>query len=427
MCDTLSIVADWSDNNTTYFAKKSDRSPNEPHLVLRVPGMEHATGSMIKCTYISIPQVEYTREMILYKPSWIWGAEMGVNESRVAIGNEAVFTKSKRGVPALTGMDMLRLALERADTAASAVEIMITLLEAHGQGGNCGYDKQFFYDNSFIAADPNEAYVLETSGKKYVVMKVEDRYSISNRLSIGTNYSSCCGTFDGEDFAKRNTEPIFSHFSAAKPRRCQTMERLLPSTGAAELFVTLRNHADGVNGREFKHGSVGSVCMHAGGLIGDHTTGSLVAVLRKDKPITLWSTGSSTPCISAFKPVFWNSASAPLFDKPESSLDYWLKREHIHRAVIAGKVDAKKLRSRLHNLENEWQLCESKLMSENTPDTAELAALSKSAGEQEQAVIDEFYVQDWHDIRVRNRYTRYWNTKNAHLTNTRSCSAGSNC
>jgi hypothetical protein len=44
--------------------------------------------------------------------------------------------------------------------------------------------------------------------------------------------------------------------------------------------------------------------MHAGGLIGDHTTGSLVAVLRENKPSTLWVTGSSTPCISCFKPVF---------------------------------------------------------------------------------------------------------------------------
>jgi len=416
MCDTLSIVADWSENDTTYFAKNSDRSPNEPHLVLRVPGMEHAAGAMVKCTYISIPQVEYTREMILYKPSWIWGAEMGVNESRVAIGNEAVFTKSKRGVPALTGMDILRLALERADTAASAVEVMVNLLQAHGQGGNCGYDKQFFYDNSFLAADPNEVYVLETSGRKYAVMKVEDRYSISNRLSIGTNYSSCGGTVPGEDFAKHNTEPVFSHFSAAKPRRCLTMERLLPSTGAAELFAALRNHAEGLDGCEFKRGSVGSVCMHAGGLIGDHTTGSLVAVLRKDKPITLWSTGSSTPCISAFKPVFWNSTDAPLFDAPEPSLDYWLKREHIHRAVIAGKVDAAALRGRLRDLENEWLLNENKLMGENRPDSAKLAALSKYAGEQEQAVIDEFYVRDWYDIHVRNRYTRYWSTKNAHLS-----------
>ena len=145
MCDTLSVMAGWTEDGVTYFAKNSDRSPNEPHLVLHVPGVHHTKDSKVKCTYIEIPQVGYTREMILYKPSWIWGAEMGVNEARAAIGNEAVFTKSKKGGPALLGMDMLRLALERADNAVSAVEILIELLETYGQGGNCGYDHPFFY------------------------------------------------------------------------------------------------------------------------------------------------------------------------------------------------------------------------------------------------------------------------------------------
>jgi len=353
--------------------------------------------------------------MILYKPSWIWGAEMGVNESRVAIGNEAVFTRSKRGAPALTGMDILRLALERADTAAEAVEVMIGLLEAHGQGGNCGYDKKFFYDNSFLAADPDDVYVLETSGKKYAVKKIEDRYEISNRLSIHTDYSRSGGTVSGEDFAKRNTEPVFSYFSAAKSRSRQAMERLFPSSGAAELMEILRRHARGVTGHEFTRGSVDSVCMHAGGLIGDHTTGSLVAVLRRDKPMTLWSTGSSTPCICAFKPVFWNSAAAPVFGEAAQSLDYWLRREHIHRAIIAGKIDAESLRDRIRVLETEWQSTEKTLMSADQPDAAGLAALSADADRQEQALIDEFYTQNWSDIQVRNRYTRYWKAKNTVL------------
>ena len=78
MCDTLSIKASWSESGNTYFAKNSDHSPNEPHLILRMPGMDHAADSMVQCTYISIPQVEHTRGMILYKPSWIWGAEVSL-------------------------------------------------------------------------------------------------------------------------------------------------------------------------------------------------------------------------------------------------------------------------------------------------------------------------------------------------------------
>ena len=415
MCDTLSISAGWSNDGVAYFAKNSDRSPNEPHLVLRVPALRHDADDMVKCTYISIPQVGYTREMILYKPSWIWGAEMGINENRVTIGNEAVFTKARKGAPSLTGMDMLRLALERANTAKSAVEIIIELLERYGQGGNCGYDKDFFYDNSFLAADPHESYVLETSGKRYAVIRVEDRYAISNRLSIGKNHSACGGIASGDDFAKRCTEPVYSHFSAAKKRRRQAMDGLQPSTDASGIMGVLRRHDTGVDGREFTRGSVGSVCMHAGGLVGDHTTGSMVAVLRSDKPVTLWSTGSSTPCISAFKPLFWNSDAAPIFDDPSPSLGYWLKREHIHRAAIAGKIDVGALRSRICGLETEWIRREAQIMGADAPDFAELASLSLDAASQEQALIDEFYVNDWKDVPKRGRYSGYWNKKNASL------------
>ena len=76
---------------------------------------------------------------------------MGVNEHGVAIGNEAVFTKvpyDRR--PGLLGMDLLRLALERAESAEAAVGVITSLVETHGQGGNCWQVKRFTYHNSFI-------------------------------------------------------------------------------------------------------------------------------------------------------------------------------------------------------------------------------------------------------------------------------------
>ena len=401
MCDTLCLPGA---PRGTYFAKNSDRSPNEPHLVLRVPGRHHVPGTVVKCTYIAIPQVEYTREVILCKPSWIWGAEMGVNEAGVAIGNEAVFTKSKtkRAPPALTGMDLLRLALERADTAKAAVEVMTSLLEAHGQGGNCGFDHDFRYDNSFLAADPGEAYILETSGKRWAVKRAEGPCAISNRLTL-------------EPFAKQYTEPVFSHFSRAKERRCQVLERLAPGTDAAGLMSILRTHAPAFAGHEFSRASVGSVCMHAGGPVGDHTTGSLVAVLRKDKPATLWVTGASTPCIAAFQPVFWGSDAPPLFTEPEPSLQYWLQRERLHRAVIAGLVDAEALRIRIAALEAHWLVREQNLMSADTPDMTALHALSRDAAGQEQSLVDEFSSDGWQNLQGHGSYTRYWQKKNKSL------------
>jgi len=413
MCDTFSIPA--GEGGVTLFAKNSDRSPNEPLLTIHVPGQRHAPGTQAACTYISIPQVEYTREMILCKPTWMWGAEMGVNEDRVAIGNEAVFTKSgtKRAANALIGMDLLRLALERAGTAARAVEVMIELLQAHGQGGNCGFDHDFRYDNSFLAADPKEVYILETSGKRYAVTRAESRCAISNRLSIGTEHFTRAGLAAGEHFAGRFTEPVFSHFSRANERRSQVLAQLNPSLDAAGLFNILRTHAP--NASEFTKASVGSVCMHAGGAIGDHSTGSLVAVLREQQPITLWCTGASTPCIAAFKPVFWGADTPPLFTDEAQSKRHWLQREHLHRAVVAGLVDAEALRSRIKALEADWLEQERTLMSEAMPDIAALHALSQEAAAQEQALIDEFSTPEWANLQGKGSHTRYWQRKNAAL------------
>ena len=401
MCDTFCVPGT---PRGIYFAKNSDRSPNEPQLVLRVPARHHAPGETLQCTYIAVPQVEYTREMILCRPSWMWGAEMGVNESGVAIGNEAVFTKSKtkRAPDALTGMDLLRLALERADTAKAAIEVITSLLEQYGQGGNCGFDHDFRYDNSFLAADAREAYILETSGKRWAVKQAEALCAISNRLSL-------------DDFAKQYTEPVFSHFSRAKERRCQVLEQLSSDIIEADLMSILRHHPAAFTGKEFTRAGVGSVCMHAGGAIGDHTTGSLVAILREDKPMTLWITGASTPCIAAFKPVFWGTDAPPLFANPEESLAYWLQRERLHRAVIAGLVDVEALRDKIHALEAGWLAREQELMSIDTPNMAALKALSCEASKQEQALIDEFSCEGWQEIKGKGSYARYWQKKNAVL------------
>lgn len=50
-----------------------------------------------------------THAVVLSRPSWLWGAEMGANEHGVCIGNEAVWTKEPVGEgEALLGMDLLR-------------------------------------------------------------------------------------------------------------------------------------------------------------------------------------------------------------------------------------------------------------------------------------------------------------------------------
>ncbi|MBL8193852.1 MAG: peptidase family C69, partial [Blastocatellia bacterium] len=73
MCDTQIIRK----NNTVFFAKNSDREPTEMQLVVRIPPIENSTTPNLRTTYLSIPETKKRFGVILSKPFWTWGAEMG--------------------------------------------------------------------------------------------------------------------------------------------------------------------------------------------------------------------------------------------------------------------------------------------------------------------------------------------------------------
>ena len=131
MCDTMGFFHEGS----AIFAKNSDRSPNEPQVLEYIPAKDH-DETELKVTYTTVPQVPHTKAILISRPVWLWGAEMGVNEDGVCIGNEAVFTKGAyhKDNDTLIGMDYLRLALERASTAKEAVDVITELLPVFGQG-----------------------------------------------------------------------------------------------------------------------------------------------------------------------------------------------------------------------------------------------------------------------------------------------------
>ena len=184
VCDTLVSLPEATADGSVILAKNSDREPNEAHELVLVPAAEQPVD-VLRATHIEIPQVQRTHAVLLAKPYWIWGAEMGVNEHGVAIGNEAVFTKAKREKqPGLLGMDSLRLALERASTAEEAVDVITTLLAAYGQGGQAGHTHTLVYDNSYIVSDRTEAWILETVGRDWAAQRVDGTASISNGLTL---------------------------------------------------------------------------------------------------------------------------------------------------------------------------------------------------------------------------------------------------
>ena len=332
MCDTIGVLLE----QTALFGKNSDRSPNEPQATEYYPARV-CKERELAATYISIPQALETRAVLLSRPTWMWGAEIGVNDAGVAIGNEAVFTKGNYGKPALTGMDLLRLGLERSESAEQAVNVVILLLETYGQGGNCGYDHKFYYDNSFLILDANKLFVLETCQKSWVV-KSYPRASISNRLSIGAEGARYGGGVC--DFAKTHTDPLFTFFSGSKIRQGQSGCALPTLEGEADMARALRTHDANVQ-NPFAQGSVSSCCMHFGAAVGDHTTASMIARLGGSAPI-VYLTGSSLPCVSLYKPYrFGNPTHPPVSNAGDgASASYWNDAEQYRRALIGRTIPA---------------------------------------------------------------------------------------
>ena len=185
MCDTFVALADATLDGGLIFGKNSDRPQGEIQDVVACPAQDYPANSFIQCTYLQIPQLEHSCATILSKPRWMWGAEMGANEHGLVIGNEAVWTTQAYSESGLLGMDLLRLGLERAATARQALDVIVALLDDFGQGGNCAEHGSMNYHNSFLMADKNEAWVLETAGKVWVAERITcGTRSISNMLSI---------------------------------------------------------------------------------------------------------------------------------------------------------------------------------------------------------------------------------------------------
>ncbi len=202
-CDTWVALPDATAGGATILAKNSDRTVFDCQPLLFHPRRTWEPGTVIDLGRTTVPQVAETFATLGSSPYWCWGYEEGINEHGVAIGNEGIFTRARtedvaahaRGEgPPLgpTGMDLLRLALERSRTAREAVDMIGYLLEEHGQFGS-GLPMmpplQGAYDNSFIVADPNEAWVVETCGRTWVARRFrEGTTSISNVPSIRTEW-----------------------------------------------------------------------------------------------------------------------------------------------------------------------------------------------------------------------------------------------
>jgi dipeptidase len=233
------------------------------------------------------------------------------------------------------------------------LELITRLIADVGQGGLCGYrNKGFRYHNSFIIADPNEAWVLETADRYWAAEKVRGVRTISNVLTIGKEFDliadgafefakqqGWCKSANDFDFAKAFGKLSYRFTGGGDVRRACTYRRLMQSDGKigrADLIATLRDHA----GHKPEAGwRLQTPCAHASWQAtrqSGQTTGSMVSRLSKENSLH-WLTGTSSPCLSLFKPFVLGSdliSTGPAASEGYDAESLFWRHERLHRLVL---------------------------------------------------------------------------------------------
>ena len=221
----------------------------------------------------------------------------------MVIGNEALSSVMPVSTePKLLGMDLVRLGLERGKTAVEAVQVITAMVTRHGQGVFENDAGVRTYDNGFIVADPEEAYVIETAGHEWAVKRVQGALGISNVHSIGADWAALSRTAqrhavesglwddDGErfDFAEAFSDYSPRSRGRGAQRRGRSCAVLAQADGTTDLHTMigiLRDHSASDDPEAAGYDrlpNAPSICMHHGENTGSNTAASLIADLCAD-------------------------------------------------------------------------------------------------------------------------------------------------
>jgi len=349
-CDTGVSLPDVTRSGYTILGKNSDRRILESQRLEFHHRQSFEANVLLQLEHKNISQVRQTYATLGAGPYWCWGYEEGMNEYRVAIGNEAIRTKTSREEASayrlgrspdlgLLGMDIVRLALERSKCATEAVTWIGRLVEEHGQFGSSyvGEDNSKGYDNSYMVADTNEAWVVETYGKHWTALKLlNGSWAISNEPCITTkwdasdlavvSYAVEKGWWPADRADEFNAALAYTDFhypaelSYSRARRFRQL--LVEGNGDIDIAGfkrILRDHYEDTFRIDttFNPTTPGltTICMHASpsGSSWGHTASSAIFVLPPMNsgklPVMWWCAGP--PCNGLYVPVFLQGGQLP--------------------------------------------------------------------------------------------------------------------
>lgn len=336
----------------THEQVNSDRPAGECQPLRYWPRRQPGSGTPLRLAYLEIPDAEHTWSHLGASPYWCWGHELGLNEWGVAIGNEALFTRdladhisAHRGgnTPprGLLGMELVRLGLERARTATEAVTVITELLTRYGQWGSGVPGRtpgDGAYDNSYLIADPHQAWVVETSGRRWAAREITTgTYAISNQATIRAEWNRASDDLKSHaieagwwpahtnrpfDFARAYTDPQVplqaSHIRLQRARHLLTEAASRGAVDDIHAARVLRDHYEDtfLDGPYFTAAlpDLLTLCMHdsPAGFTWGNTASSAIMHLPESPgrlPVPWWA--ATTPCTSIYLPVFPAACTVP--------------------------------------------------------------------------------------------------------------------
>lgn len=357
-CDTMAVAAKYSRYGQNMLAKNSDRPTAEAQNLIFCPAADYMPGTVLRCTDLEIPQASHTYALIGSQPYWTWGFEMGYNEKGLMIGNEAQGSRNAAETETgLLGLDLLRLALERADSARAGIRVITELLERYGQNANASALKDRRYENSYLLVDPKEIWLLETAGRQWVAAQITDKLGISNCYCLGQDYDLASEKLEtlarekrwlGPDapfhFARSYTLPaIRQTLAIPRMRRLNKLLNQQERHDFLSLANILRDHFEGeITQPRFDActGNFYSICMHPICWGESETTASLVC--RWDDELgVIANWGPCQPCLSFYLPVYFTGCLPETLTSAGKRFDaacLWWQTKRLILAVSADEA-----------------------------------------------------------------------------------------
>jgi hypothetical protein len=173
--DMVVALASATPDGRTRFARVG---PGKQALC-RIAGRAFAQGERVRVGNLDLPQARHTFTLLGSQPDGGWGLDHGVNEHGVAAGCASLPPARSGPGSGLYGSDLVRLGLERSQTAGQAVDTLTQLLEQFGPCTVPGSATRAAADHAFLLADAASAFAVETAGRHWAYQEVRQVRALS--------------------------------------------------------------------------------------------------------------------------------------------------------------------------------------------------------------------------------------------------------